>query len=510
MGGRPALLVAVFSLAVCGCATVDPEPDFQRANDYVQRSIGLAPSQPDEDAARIDAVVAELLDGGLTCEEAVKIALVNNPGVTAAFQRVGMARADVVQAGLFSNPSLGLSLRLPEGGGLANLEVGLAQNIAELWLIPARRRAAERDLDRTLLETARQVSRTGNDTKLAYFDAVGARQALESSREALRLVEALQRIAQARFDVGAVGALDVNLTRGLVLQAQVDERKNRLAASSARRALATLMGLSADLDVELTEPLPGAMAADRDIEEIVSTALESRLDVRAARDAVAAAQARLEAEYARIWRDIEVGFDLEREERRALPGRKILADTVKASFEEREWTAPDIQSRRERRSARAEDVQVILGPSISLPLPIFDQNQAQIAKADYALSEVRALRDGLEREAAQQTREAYDRAAAGWDLVRLYEAEVLPQARETLELSEAAYQAGSTPIVNVIEAQRSLLDVRRAYVEAVLSASRALVDLERATGRPASIIFGDTDAPESEAAAKDAATGDDS
>ncbi len=487
---RSAILTLTGAAALTGCATVDPKPDFDRAGGFVEQSIGIGPRQPDDDAEHTDVLIGELLADGLTSDDAVRIALLNNPHVLAAFQRVGMARADVVQAGLFSNPSLGVTARFPEGGGLAGLDIGLAQNIAELWLIPARRRAAERDLDRTLLESARQIGRIAHDTRLAYFDTVGARQALESARQMLGLVEELHRISQARFDLGSVGALDVNLVRGLVLQAQVDERRAGIEASSAARTLATLMGLHADPDdLNLTEPLPGPIVGEQDAERLVATSLASRLDVQAARDAVEAARENLELEHAAIWRDVEVGIEFEREARRAQPGRKILADTVRSSIRNGELTAPDIQSRSERRAETSREIEATLGPSVSLPLPIFDQNQAQIAKAEFALREALALLDAVEREAAQQTRDALERATAAWDLIRLYEAEVVPQARQTVELSEAAYEAGSTAIVNVIEAQRSLLEVRRAYVAAAVSAAHALVDLERATARPAAQLF---------------------
>ena len=81
---------------------------------------------------------------------------------------IGMAKADLVQAGLLSNPTVGISLRFPSGGGLANLEAGLAQNIAELWQIPSRQRAASKTLERTILELARRATVLAAETKKAY------------------------------------------------------------------------------------------------------------------------------------------------------------------------------------------------------------------------------------------------------------------------------------------------------------------------------------------------------
>lgn len=110
----------------------------------------------DEQAAR--ARTEELLTGELTAGRAVQVALLNNPRVRAAMLSIGVSRADFVRAALFTNPTLALSLRLPDGGGLANFETALTQNIAELWLIPARKRVTQHELDRTVLDAARTAA----------------------------------------------------------------------------------------------------------------------------------------------------------------------------------------------------------------------------------------------------------------------------------------------------------------------------------------------------------------
>ncbi|MCG3127440.1 MAG: hypothetical protein CHACPFDD_02300 [Phycisphaerae bacterium] len=484
------LLLAAHGLLVAGCASVDPKPDYDRVDRQVETAVGQRVGYRPGDEPAVQSASAALLADGLTAEEAVRLALLNNPRVWAGLLRTGMARTDVVQAGLFTNPTVGILLRFPEAGGLADLEASLAQNIADLWIIPARTKAAQRDLDRTILETAREAAGIANDTKVAYYNAVGARRALEISRENVALVEQLLKITAARLEAGAVGSLDVNLVRGQLLRAQAEERNARLAAASARRTLATLLGLDVPADeLRLVDSLPAPAEITTDVERLVELARDARLDLRAARDAVAAAEARVELEYAKVIQNVEFGFDLERNARRALPGRNIAADTARASIANGALAAPDIESRGQRRLARSEEIEAILGPGLSVTLPLFDQNQAQIAKAKLAMQEADALLESLQRTVTQETREAADRVTTAWGVARLYDQEVLPQARTTLDLSESAYQAGQTPILNVIDAQRSLLETRQAYVAALQNAASALVDLERATARPATVVL---------------------
>lgn len=489
--------ISVFSLLVLlpflGCATVDARRDYDNARDQVERAIGHAPDiQPDEQSQDAEQCAA-LISDGLTVDEAVQVALLNNSKVRAAFARIGMSRSDVVQAGLFSNPSIGLSFRFPDGGGLADFELSLAQNIADLWMIPARTRAATRDLNRTILEAVREVSALANDTKVAYVNAVAADELLATARDSVTLTQQLLRITEARLEAGMVSSLDANLAKGQVLKAEVELRTARLEAATAHRTLATLLGLVTQAGkVTLADPLPTPRSDTLDPERYVEIARDARLDLQAARDGQEAAAARVELELARVFQNVEIGFELERNARRAPPGRKVLADTARASIANGGLTVPEIESRGQRRLAKSQEIEAILGPSLSLTLPIFDQNQAQIAKARFGYLEAKYQLDALDRAIVQETREAADRAATAWNLATLYDHEVLPQVRETLTLSEAAYQAGNAPILNVVDAQRSLLEARRLYVAALQSSANALVDLERATARPIRVLLDQT------------------
>lgn len=475
---------------VTGCAKVDPRPDFDRTSRHVEEAAGQSLPDIEDDATVRGAIVAELLASGLTVDEAVKITLLNNPSVHSALSRVGMARADAVQAGLFTNPTLGLSFRFPEGGGRSNLEAGVAQNIADLWLIPPRKRAAERDLDRTILEVAREIVALTVDTRIAYFDAVAADQAFNISRDSVAITQRLFEITNARQEAGAVGSLDVNLARGQALRAEVDSRRARLECASARRTLAQILAVALPADeIALTEPLPLPQERSIDTERLLRLARASRLDFRAAHERAAAAEARIKAEQARAFPSLDVGLELERGERRALPGRNIVADTARASIANGRLTVPDIESRGQRDAARREEIDFVFGPTLGITLPIFDQNQAQIARARFLHEQARATLLALDRFIVQETREAADRAVTAWSIADLFDRELLPQARDTLSISESAYQAGSTSILSVIDAQRSLLEAARARVSALQTAAHALVALERVVARPIADIL---------------------
>jgi len=145
-------------------------------------------------------------------------------------------------------------------------------------------------------------------------------------------------------------------------------------------------------------------------------------------------------------------------------------------------TAPGIQSRSARQSEKGQDV--ILGPSLGIELPIFDQNQARIAKAQYAVLQARKTLEALNRAVTQRVRSAVDRAISAWHLMHMYRDQSIPLAQGNLDLSREAYRAGRASFLSVLEAQRFFLETRRGYVEASQSAATMIPELERAIGLP--------------------------
>ncbi len=477
--------VAVAAVAggvlLAGCARVDPRPDYQQAQAWVEQSTGAQrlfdPQRRAEDAE----LVSRLLEDGLTADEAVQVALLNNAGLQEALYEIGVARADLVQAGLLSNPVLGVAFRLPAGGGLANIDLDLAQNIAELWQMPVRKRIARRDLERTIFQVAQQAVATATEARRRYYAAVAADRRLEIARQNVVLSEEVLELTRFRRQAGAGSELDVNLARGVVLEARRQSAELRLEASSARRALADQLGLSLRADeLELRDPLPDPPGYRIDPQAAVTLALQRRLDLRAAREAAAAAEQALVLEYRRIFPTLEVGVAMERDARQRQGGRKLLADTARASIAAGRLSAPDIQPRSERQRERRKDV--ITGPLISLELPVFDQNVAGIARARLIYEQRQRTWEGLVRRLHQQVRDALDRAETAWDVARFYREQILPQASQSLEMARDAYRAGKVSILAVLDAQRTWLTVRQAYIDALERAATGIPELELAVG----------------------------
>jgi cobalt-zinc-cadmium efflux system outer membrane protein len=459
---------------------VTPKPDYDRTADHVAAATGYRfDYRSDNDQQAIRAQVEGLLREGLTADEAVEVCLLNNRRLQAMLFDVGAARADVAQAGLLSNPTLSLGLGFPDSGGLAKFEAAFVQNLADLWQVPVRKRTAENSLDRTILQIAREISIAVFDTKTAYYRARQVDRKLAIAAESVQIAQQVLDLALARQQAGAGGEVDVNLARSEVQDAELALRSATLDVFETRSVLCTLLSLKiAPNALELTDALPEPPDWTVPDETLLVLAADHRLDIQAAARAAEAAWGRIRQEQLKVFPTLDVGVAFERDERRSSPGRNILADSMRASLDSGQ---PEVDIAPKEKSGGQD---TLLGPTIGMELPIFNQNQGGIARAQFEYEQSRKLLDNLIVEVNQEVRLANARARTAWSNAGYYRDQVIPLRETSLELARSAYQAGRTPLLNVLETQRALLTARAGYAETLQASAVALVELEKATGQP--------------------------
>ncbi len=481
-----------------GCARTDPRPDYQRAGDLIAERTGVQGAYLPQAEESANERVNELLDAGLSVDEAVRVALLNNPEFQAVVAEIGASRADVAQSALLTNPTFSLGLQFPEGGGLTDLTVGFAQQLADLWQIPVRKEMAQAELERTILSVGQHAVELIAGVRARCYRVLALEQVVECTEENLRLVQRGVALSETQFRAGEVSEFDVNLARTGVLDVQEELIATRGLLEQARADLGQALGLSTRRrEIELLDTLPAAPQALPAEDELLDRALEERFDVRVAWFAVQRSEAALRLECRRFLPDVQLGFAVERGERRALPGRKILADTARASIAAGRLTAPTIQSRGERAIEKSQIIDAKLGPTLALTLPVFDQNQAQVAKARVRVLQMRQEYVGKVEGVAADVQRAAAAARAAAEMLRFQQSEGLSQAQATVEGAERRYQAGEESVLVLIEAQDALVQRRRSYVHALRDYAVALAQLEGAVGGRSLLGPAPTSAPAS-------------
>lgn len=383
----------------------------------------------------------------LTLDAAVTRALAASPRTRAAAARLDAADGAAQQAGAIPNPVLGVEMENIRGTGpyrgfdSAETTYSLSQTMelggkrgARQEAADAARAATRQDLTLARLDLTR-------DVRQAFADAVAAAALRDLATDGVRLAQETERSIRARVEAGREAA--IQQTRAEIARRQADialaqaEREER----AATRALAALMGQST-LDIPL----------DR--------GWFDRLD---GADRATPADANSTPELRRRQADLRRGraeLDLEK--------AKIVPDlTLAAGF---------------RRFRENGDNAFTVG--VSLPIPLFDQNRGNIAKARAELvaaeADLAAERLDLERRLSL----AGAQLASARETVVSLRDQVLPTAEQAFADAGEAYRQGKFSYLDVLDAQRTLFDARRDLIAALRTYHAAAADLDRLTATP--------------------------
>lgn len=481
-------LIPLILLLPSACARVDPRNDYRDARELARQRGGAADAYDPETDTLVDQKTRDLLAAGLTVDRAVQLTLLRNRGFQSLFAELGASRADVVQSGLLSNPTLSLAAQFPDGGGRSMFTLGLGQELVDLWQIPIRRRVAEHQLDQVLWRIAQQAADLAGEARTRAFLVLTLRETQRITRENLQLVERSYNLANDRYRAGEVGQIDVNLVQANLLAVRLELVNLARDLRQAEAALGRSLGLSRWTEPwSLDDALPPTRSLSQADAELVAVATEQRPDSRAAQAAIDAARGDLKRQWLNVVPSVMAGVQEERQDRRALPGRNIAADTLRASGRAGTLTAPDIQTKAERDLERRQIVDSLLGPTLQITLPIWDQNQAQIAKSAFLLVQRQKQREDLLDQIAADVQGAAAAVRAAVDIVRFYDEQSLPLARRNVDAARRAYQAGEQSILVLIEAQESLITQQRDRARALGMHASTWAELERVMGGRSSL-----------------------
>ena len=240
--------LALTALAISACATVPARGGLadvqrltaQRLPQHVVWQAGLA-----EDSLG-QAYVARQLHGEMPVDSAIQVALLRNRALQATFEELGLAQADVVQAGLLSNPIFSGESLVQRGGGRGVQLAGIAWPFIDALQRPLRKRVAERDFAAARARVANAVLSLAASVRIAYVDAQSAEQMVEMRATVVQATEASASTAAALLAAGNLSDLALAQERALAADARLELIHADEASQVARAELERSMGIAAD------------------------------------------------------------------------------------------------------------------------------------------------------------------------------------------------------------------------------------------------------------------------
>ncbi|MBD8524396.1 TolC family protein [Pseudomarimonas arenosa] len=364
----------------------------------------------------------------LSIDDAVRIAFFNNPRLREEFTRLGFGRAELEDARRIANPSLGYLRLSPRAGNGTQITGSLSLGLTDLLLLSARKRLAEGELERIQLAVAGAALELATEVEAVWYEAVGAEQIAAMRDLVARASEQSAELAQRFFDAGNINRLQLEQERAAASQARIDATRAGADALRSRHALAALMGLPTSASWTIQTQLPAPRDVGFSADALVQLALESRLDLAAAKRAVALREDALGV--TRRWRwvgDVEVGYERERE----------------------------------------LDGEVLRGPSLALALPLFNQGQGALARAQAELQQARAELDGRLLAVQNDTRLGLDALQVARTIAERYRVDIVPRREAIVARTQEQVNFMLVGVFELLLAKQQEYDAYQAYLEAV-------------------------------------------
>jgi cobalt-zinc-cadmium efflux system outer membrane protein len=439
---RISLLIILFATS---CTRVCHEYG-ETASGLIERRIGrdVQWECPCDEHPCIDSYVQELLEKPLSAESAIQIALLNNPQVQAFFEEIGIAHADLVEAGLFTNPVFEIESRFPLHQRLkTNIEYLITGAFLDLFLIPLRIKVASVELKKAELEAANQILNLAFDVRSTYYELLSEEHRYILAHETEELADMASEIAFKQRSIANINPLENEMVQANLFEARIEVDQAMAKIIPLREKLKRLLGLSQDMCLNLCgQELDTRWIGSYCLCCLENVALESRLDLQAAR------------------------FDLLRHARTL--GLKQW------------WTYTDLQAG--LAGERDTDGVNTLGFGLAGQIPIFNYGQAARMRIFAEMRQRHREIEAMEISILSEVREAYKAIENQVRMIQQAYQHLLPAQQKILQLSEGLYNVMDLGVFRMIDAKRHELAIRRQYLDMLKDYSVAQVQLDRALG----------------------------
>lgn len=420
-------LIATAAL-LAGCASLAPDAGFgpvqQAAKTQLGTDLTWARSETEREAIaqRVDQLLLQPLDSAA----AVQIALLNHRGLQARFAELGIAEADFVRASRLPNP--GFSFGRVRQGDEREIERGLHLNLARWLLTPwvAEQQGRARDQARQALLQA--VLDHAALTRMAWVQAVAARQTLHYTGQVMQAAEASAELARRMQAVGNFSKLQRAREQAFYADAALNLARAEQQQRSARERLIRLLGLwGTQTTFTLPERLPDLPEALPERPQIEAQGLAQRLDVQAAQLATEqTARALGITRSTRLLNVVELGLS----------------------------------------HNSSNDAPTQRGWEIGIELPIFDGGSTAVARADLAWRQ--AVDHAAQRaiDARSEIREAHGQWRTAWDIARHHRLEIVPLRAQIAEENLLRYNGMFIGVFELLADARAQIASVNAAIEA--------------------------------------------
>lgn len=424
-----AILGILLLLGFSACATVDTKPRLDSVRKLTRPSVSqdVHWAQTNEVMEQNYKKAFQLAQDGITREDAVAIALLNNRTLQSDLSLLGVAAANLTQAGLLSNPVLSLEILFPIYN--ADSGAGLFGWLSDLWQLPRRKRMAEIAARQADYMAALRVLEVVVAASNAWDTVVTQRRQVQLAEELLEIRRQQVERMLIRFKHGLAGTIQVQDTVAVELEQLTALFDMRQLLIKAETRLSQILALDDAAERVPKVPLKLVPPEEKSLRETVKMALDNRLDLALAQSEVERMASGLDLENSLVWRSVLIGVAWQ-------------GDFKRISGDDNS-----------------------IGPSLAVELPIFDQNQAGIAAAGHKLlGATRALEARIQK-ATKEVVDAYELVVKTRSTLKTLTEELNEASRERLAYAIEWNTKMQLPFLEVLAAEAAQLQLKSHIME---------------------------------------------
>lgn len=391
----------------------------------------------------------------LSLEEAIQLALIHNHSLQATRTNVQQSLANEVTANLRPNPTLftdweylPLLTGAPSGQGvLSYLQSSTEGDIGISYMFERGQKRQHRT--QAAKDTTAVVRSQVNDTERGLAFQVGqlfvnvqlAEATLDLAQQDVKSFQTTVDLSERQFKIGSMSENDYLQIKLQAVQYQTDLEQAILARAQALSDLRQQLGyesVNAEYDVAGSFEYQPVLLT---LPELQAKALQNRPDLRAAQLSVNAANSQHTLAQANGKQDV----------------------TVSTNY------------------SHVNGISAITW-SVSVPLPIFDRNQGNIAQTRYAINQAQEQQKFVNGQVFTDVRDAWEGVQSNERVVQIYLKGALETSRKSRDITEYAYRRGAATLLDLLNAERSDRATQLAYRQALAAYITSLEQLRQAVG----------------------------
>jgi outer membrane protein TolC len=457
----PRTLPLVLTVLISGCASFSQDGGFDAIQSASQSHIKKDVVWARDNAAResVKTRVEMMLTKPLSADDAVQIALLNNPGLQAAFNTLGIAEADWVAAQRLPNP--GISIGRLARGDEVEWERSLHFNLARLLTMKMRADIEQRLFEQTRRNLTLEVLRLAADARKAWYNAVAAAESVQVQKQAMEAAEASAELARRMAEVGNWSKLKQAREQSFYADTALALARAEQVRVQTKERLVRLLGVGDPAQVQLPSRLPELPMSLPQLPEVEQQAMKTRLDLE---------MVKLETE--------------------------ALAKNLNLTRSTRLINVLELGAM--NNTSNVEPTQ--RGYEIAFELPIFDWGQTRVVQAESRYRQALERAREVAINAQSEVREAHTMLQSQYAMARHIRDEVLPLRRRISEETQLRYNGMLTGVFELLADARAQLSAVNSAIESQRDFWLAEADLQMALiGTPSKTMVTNTAAAPAEA-----------